>query len=303
MAKLGREYKPDFPVNSCNWRLDRAGSPKSTQSKVSGKTKEERIRAKLSQLNIYWNTWYVHTVKGGVPILWIYRPVWAVSVDYKEWELNGSNCSVLHAFRDENLLEGQVVKHWDILKKWKTKASLSCVRKEEEESDRLEEKVLRWGHCMKWVNREGWQLENFITCDRLEDFFSNREMSERRNYEDEDHIFISFTGKKLLRSFSEKEILVGGKALKNKSKVMKMKLGLRVRISIIEASHATELGEETRMTVPRRKSPWSQDFCQKCLVAQSNQQRKYLWERWSWQLWRDSEGRQTLNSIQEHCLF
>lgn len=37
-----------------------------------------------------------------------YRLVWAVPIDDQEWELDGNDWNMLHAFRDESLLEEQV---------------------------------------------------------------------------------------------------------------------------------------------------------------------------------------------------
>ena len=75
-------------------------------------------------------------------------------------------------------------------------------------------------------------------------------------------IYLSvFTGKKLSGSFSEKKIVVGEEALRNEPKVVKRRLGLWLKISIIVARHLTELRGEKKITLLWRKSAWSQDFC------------------------------------------
>lgn len=75
-------------------------------------------------------------------------------------------------------------------------------------------------------------------------------------------IYLSvFTGKKLSRSFSEKEIVVGEEALRNESKVVKRRLGLWVKFSIIVARHPTDLRREKKNDRTMEEASWSQDFC------------------------------------------
>lgn len=146
----------------------------------------------------------------------------------QRWGSDGNDCSMVHAFRDESLLENRLGKHWDILNKWKAKASLKISKKRERREWQLEGKKRSDGKCIKRVSR-GQQLANLITCDRLEDSFRNRAASEGSSYKD--HLSVC-TGKKLLRSFSEKEIVVGEEALRNKSKVLKRRLGLWWRFQL-----------------------------------------------------------------------
>lgn len=133
-----------------------------------------------------------------------------------------------HAFRDESLLENRLGKHRDILSKWKAKASLKISKKRKRKEWQIEGKKRSDGKCIKRMSR-GQQLANLITCDRLEDCFRNRAASEGSSYKD--HLSVR-TGKKLLRSFSEKEIVVAEEALRNKSKVLKRRLGLWWRFQL-----------------------------------------------------------------------
>lgn len=133
-------------------------------------------------------------------------------------------------------------KHWDILNKWKAKASLKIVTKGKEESDRLKEKRDQTGRSIRRVSR-GQQLENFLTCDRLEDCLRNRAANEGSSYED--HLFISSHREKIVKILLRKRICGGRRGFEEWVKGADKEIRAVVKISVTVGRQLIELWKKS----------------------------------------------------------